>query len=206
MVEESLSAQAVIRAFAVEHLGAAAFRTRNETLTRSAMKARLWSAFVERFTGAGILSEQVFVLCVSLWLVYGREMTVGTMVGLQMLTALLGSSLLYLVEYLPVLVSAQEAFQEFAENLQETSAVVDAPDARILPAFTSKLCSPMLASTTSVSTLRTTRTGSPMSDEPSHPRGLRRSSAPVARARGAMLSMLMRFHKSFQWPRDYRRP
>jgi hypothetical protein len=65
------------------------------------MKAGLWSAFVERFTGAGILFEEV--LCLSLWLVYGREMTVGTMVGLQMLAALLGSSLQYLVEYLPAL-------------------------------------------------------------------------------------------------------
>jgi hypothetical protein len=69
VAEESLFAQAVIRAFAVEHLGAAAFRTRNEALTRSAMKAGLWSAFVERFTGAGILFEQIFVLCLSLWLV-----------------------------------------------------------------------------------------------------------------------------------------
>ena len=139
VVEESLSAQAVIRAFAVEHLGAAAFRIRNEALTRSAMKAGLWSAFVERFTGAGIVLEQIFVLCLSLWLVFGREMTVGTMVGLQMLAALLGTSLLYLVEYLPVLVSAQGAFQGVRESLQETSAVVDAPEARILPTFSSEI-------------------------------------------------------------------
>jgi hypothetical protein len=46
-----------------------------------------------------------------------------------MLAALLGSSLLYLVEYLPVLVSAQEAFQGVRQSLQETSAVVDAPEA-----------------------------------------------------------------------------
>ena len=139
VVAESLSAQAVIRAFAVEHLGAAAFRARNEALTRSAMKAGLWSAFVDRFTGAGILLEQIFVLGLSLWLVSGRQMTIGTMVGLQMLAALLGSSLLYLVEYLPVLVSAQEAFQGVRESLQDTSAVVDAPDARILPPFSSEI-------------------------------------------------------------------
>ena len=139
VVEESLSAQALIRAFAIEHLGTAAFRSRNEALTRSAMKAGLSNALVERFTGAGILAEQVFVLGLSLWLVFNRQMTIGTMVSLQMLAALLGTSLLYLVEYLPELVSAQEAFGGIREILQDTDGVVDAPDARILPAFSSEI-------------------------------------------------------------------
>lgn len=139
VVEESLSAQAVIRAFAIEHLGAAAFRSRNEALTRSSMRAGLWAAFVERFTAAGILLEQTFVLGLSLWMVFERGMTLGTLVSLQMLAALLGTSLLYLVEYLPVLLGAQEAFCAISESLEETNAVEDAPEARILPPFTSEI-------------------------------------------------------------------
>jgi ATP-binding cassette subfamily B protein len=131
VVEESLSAQAVIRAFAIEHLGTAAFRARNDVLPRSAMNAGLWSAFVERFTGAGILVEQVFILGLSLWLVFAREMSSGTMVSLQMLAALLGGSLLYLVEYLPELVSAQEAFCAIRESLEATGTVMGAPDANV---------------------------------------------------------------------------
>jgi ATP-binding cassette subfamily B protein len=190
VVEESLSAQAVIRAFAVEHLGAAAFRTRNEALTRSAMKAGLWSAFAERFTGTGILFEQVFILCVSLWLVYAREMTVGTMVGLQMLAALLGSSLLYLVEYLPVLVGAQESFQGVRESMQETSAVVDAPDARILPAFSSEI----VFSDVSFSVAHDAHS-SPVNVSLRIPRGSYAAFVGASGAgKSAMLSMLMRFH------------
>jgi ATP-binding cassette, subfamily B, bacterial len=139
VVEESLSAQALIRAFAIEHLGAAAFRTRNEALTRSAMKAGLWNAFVERFAGLGVLLEQVFVLGLSLWLVFSRAMTVGTMLSVQMLAALLGSSLLYLVEYLPELLAAQVAFEGIRENLHETAGIVDAPGARVLPSFTTEI-------------------------------------------------------------------
>lgn len=139
VVEESLSAQALIRAFAIEHLGAAAFLTRNEALTRTAMKAGLWSAFVERFTGAGVLLEQIFVLGLSLWLVFSRAMTVGAMLSVQMLAALLGTSLLYLVEYLPEVLTAQEAFGGIQEHLRETAGVVDAPDARVLPSFTSEI-------------------------------------------------------------------
>jgi ATP-binding cassette subfamily B protein len=192
VVEESLSAQAVIRAFAVEHLGAAAFRIRNEALTRSAMRAGLWSAFAERFTGAGILFEQVFVLCLSLWLVYGREMTIGTMVGLQMLAALLGTSLLYLVEYLPVLVSAQEAFQGVRESLQETSAVVDAPDARILPPFSSEI---VFSDVSFHDAGETFLHSSPSNVSLRIPKGSYAAFVGASGAgKSAMLSMLMRFH------------
>ena len=199
VVAESLSAHAVIRAFAVEHLGAAAFRARNDALTRSAMKAGLWSAFVERFTGAGILFEQVFVLLLSLWLVFSREMTVGTMVGLQMLAALLGSSLLYLVEYLPVLVSAQEAFQGVRESLHEISSVVDAPDARILPSFSAEIVFSEVSLSGAGDTTATPN-GALLHSPPVNvrlriPRG---SYAALVGASGAgksaMLSLLMRFH------------
>lgn len=192
VVEESLSAQAVIRAFAVEHLGAATFRTRNEALTRSAMKAGLWAAFAERFTGAGILFEQVFVLCLSLWLVAGVQMTIATMVGLQMLAALLGASLLYLVEYLPVLVSGQEAFQGIRESLQEKSAVVDAADARILPAFNSEI----VFSDVSCSDADETLLHSPPSNVSLRiPAGSYAAFVGASGAgKSAMLSMLMRFH------------
>jgi ATP-binding cassette subfamily B protein len=190
VVEESLSAQAVIRAFAVEHLGAAAFRTRNEALTKSAMKAGLWTAFAERFTGAGILLEQVFVLCLSLWFVFGGEMSVGTMVGLQMLAALLGSSLLYLVEYLPVLVSAQEAFQGVRESLRDTSAVADTADARVLPAFGSEI----VFSDVSFSLAHDAHS-SPVNVSLRIPNGSYAAFVGASGAgKSAMLSMLMRFH------------
>jgi ATP-binding cassette subfamily B protein len=139
VVDESLSAVALIRAFAIEHLGAAAFRSRNEALARSTMTAVFWAAIMERFTSAGILFGQVFVLGLSLWLVFAGSMSVGTMVSLQMLAVLLGSSLLYIVEYLPVLVSAQEAFGGIQGSLHETEAITDAHDARVLPPFGSEI-------------------------------------------------------------------
>ncbi len=139
VVEESLAAQAIVRAFGIEHLGSNAFRSRNDVLTRSAMKAGLWSSFVERFTGAGILLEQIFVLGLSLWLVFNREMSVGSMVAVQMLAALLGHSLLRLVDYLPELSAAQQAFAGVRTSLEDTDSVTDAADARTLPAFNSEI-------------------------------------------------------------------
>src|SRR5207248_508529 len=139
VVEESLAAQAVVRAFGIEHLGSNAFRSRNDVLTRSALKAGLWSSFVERFTGAGILFEQIFVFGLSFWLVFDREMSVGTMAGVQMLAAVLGSSLLRLVDFLPELSAAQNAFAGIRGSLQDTESVTDANAARILPSFSSEI-------------------------------------------------------------------
>ncbi len=139
VVQENLSAQAVIRAFAIEHLGAAAFRARNEALSRSMMRAGLWGAFMERFTGAGVLFEQVFALGLSAWLVFAGAMSVGTMAALQMLAAVVGASLLTLVDYLPEFVRGCDAIGEIKRRLGTAGSVADAPNARVLPPFSSEI-------------------------------------------------------------------
>jgi len=95
------------------------------------MRAGLWTAFVERFTSAGILFEQVCVLILSLWLVFAHEMTIGTMAALQLLAAVLGNSLLNLVEFLQRYWCAG-GISGIKESLQESSEVMDKPDARTL--------------------------------------------------------------------------
>ena len=211
IVEESLSAQAVIRAFAIEHLGAAAFRARNDALTRSTMKIGLWSAFVDRFTGVGILLEQIFVLCLSLWLVFDRRLTIGSMVSLQMLAALLGTSLLYLVEYLPVLLIAQEAFGGIQESLRDKESVADAPDARILPPFRSEIVFSHVSYGSGDALPEVTPDASPASGPPAAERHFLHADptnvslriprggyiafvGPSGAGKSAILGLLMRFH------------
>ena len=53
LVQESLLAQPLIRAFSLEQMGASAFRHRNDVLARAALRAGVFSAFAERFTSAG---------------------------------------------------------------------------------------------------------------------------------------------------------
>src|ERR1700689_585502 len=84
-LKENLAAQAIVRAFSLEQAGIAGFRKRNDRLSRSTMRAGLLSAFMERFTAAGILGIQTLLLALSAWLAFEKQMTMGTLVAVQML-------------------------------------------------------------------------------------------------------------------------
>jgi ATP-binding cassette subfamily B protein len=201
VVEESLAAQALIRAFAIEHVGAAAFRSRNEALARSSLKAGFWSAFVDRFRGAGIVVEQVSILGLGMWLVFARQMTIGTMVSLQMLAALLSGSLLCLVEYRPVVNVARQAFRRIQETLQETlqgtRVVADVPDARILPAFSTEIVfSDVGLENDSPSAV----TGDAMHQDVLHEHALARNAVPHSTLTGVSLSIPKGSYAAFVGP------
>jgi ATP-binding cassette, subfamily B, bacterial len=132
-LSENLSAQSIIRAFSLEQAGIAGFRKRNDRLSRSTMRAGLLSAFMERFTGAGILAIETFLLTLSVWLCYDGHISIGTLVALQMLAVVLANSLLFIIEFLPSLTAGQDAHQRIEESLEAPNAAEDSPDARFLP-------------------------------------------------------------------------
>ncbi len=132
-LKENLAGQASIRVFSLEQAGIAGFRKRNDRLSRTALRAALLSAFVERFTGAGFLAIQAFLLALSAWLSFEQQMTLGTLVALQMLAVVLGTSLLFIIEFLPSLAAGQDAYQRIEESLDAPHAAQDSPHARFLP-------------------------------------------------------------------------
>jgi ATP-binding cassette, subfamily B, bacterial len=132
-LKENLSGQASIRAFSLEQAGIAGFRKRNDRLSRTAMRAALLSAFMERFTGAGILAIQAFLLALSAWLAFEQQMTLGTLVALQMLAVVLGTSLLFIIEFMPSLSAGQDAYRRIEDSLDAPHAAGDSPHARFLP-------------------------------------------------------------------------
>ena len=109
-LKENLTAQAIVRAFSLEQKGIASFRKRNDRLSRSTMRAGLLSAFMERFTGTGILGIQTFLLALSAWLAFEKQMTLGTLVALQMLAVVLSNALLFIVEFVPSFWLGRAAF------------------------------------------------------------------------------------------------
>jgi ATP-binding cassette subfamily B protein len=133
VLKENLTAQSIIRAFSLEQMGVTSFRKRNEVLSRSMTRAGLLSAFMERFTGGGILCIRTFVLGLSALLTIENQMTVGTLVALQMLAVILSDSLLFIIEYMPALSVASAARHRIEEAFDSPRAVRDRPDARFLP-------------------------------------------------------------------------
>jgi ATP-binding cassette subfamily B protein len=132
-LRENLTAQAIIRAFSLEQIGLNGFRKRNELLSRSMMRAGLLSAFMERFTGAGILGIQTALLALSAALAFEKQMTIGTLVAVQMLAVTLSNALLFIIEYAPSIGAAKAAGRRIEEVVDAPQAVGDRPDARFLP-------------------------------------------------------------------------
>jgi ATP-binding cassette, subfamily B, bacterial len=132
-LRENLASQAVIRAFSLEQMGLTGLKRRNDLLSRSMMRAGLLSAFKERFTGAGILGIQTFLLVLSAWLAFNKQMTVGTLAAMQLLAVTLSSSLLFVIEYVPSIAAAQAAWRGIKDIIQAPQPVRDRPDARFLP-------------------------------------------------------------------------
>ena len=133
LVQESLLAQPLIRAFSLEQSGAAAFRHRNDILSRSALRVGMLSALLERFTGAGVLFLQVFALCLSGWLALEKQMTPGTLVSLQMLLVMLSNALVFIVEYLPSLREGRRGMFSIRHSLRTAQPLAESANAKILP-------------------------------------------------------------------------
>ncbi len=136
---ENLAAQAIIRAFSLEQMGIAGFRKRNELFSKSMMRAGLWTAFQERFTGAGILGIQASLLALSAWLAFEKQLSLGALVALQMLAVILSNSLLFIGEYLPCIAAARTAKHRIEEAIAPQEAVTDRDEARILPALQTEI-------------------------------------------------------------------
>ena len=132
-LKENLAAQAIVRAFSLEQAGIAGFRKRNERLSRSTMRAGLLSAFMERFTGAGIIGIQTLLLALTAWLAFEKEMTLGALVALQMLAVILSNALLFMIEFVPSISVGRTAYRRIENSLAAPHAAEDTPDARFLP-------------------------------------------------------------------------
>jgi len=132
-VRENLLAQHVVRAFSLEKIRIAGFREHNDLLSKIMTRASLLGTFMERFTGAGILFIQVFLLGLSAWLAFAKQMTPGDFVAMQMLTVTLITSLLSVVDYAPTLSLAKDAYSRIREVIEAPLAVHEREDARFLP-------------------------------------------------------------------------
>jgi ATP-binding cassette, subfamily B, bacterial len=132
-LRENLSAQAIIRAFSLEKIGLVSLRKRNEVLSHSMMRAGMLAAFMERFTGAGILCIQTGLLAMNSWLAFDKRIGIGTLVAMQMLAVILSNALMFIVEFVPSIAAAKSAWQRIEDLVETPQAVGDRPNARILP-------------------------------------------------------------------------
>ena len=133
VVEESLTAKAIIRAFSLEHMGIALFRKRNDLLARGEAAAGFLAALRERLMGTGLIGLQLAVFLMGAWLAFDNQLRPGALVSIQLLAMALGSALLMLSEYMASLEEGRSAWSRIQEGLADPAPVLDRPGAKTLP-------------------------------------------------------------------------
>jgi len=133
IVEESLTARLVIRAFSLEHLGIGLFRKRGDLLRKGLRRTGFLMASMDRFTQTGILFLQIAILTLSALLAFDDRMTAGKLVSIPILSYMLAQSLLRVAEYAPALKDGRAAWRRIRLLLRDPSPVLDKADAKQLP-------------------------------------------------------------------------
>ena len=137
IVQETISAPALIQTFSLRDVFTGSFRGRNNDLLRASIRLGFLTALMEKSSTLGALLLQVIVMAIGGWMAFRGIISIGTFASFQALFVTLSQSVGYLASYSPNLVSATGAVERMEGLLNEPSRVADRPNARQLPALQS---------------------------------------------------------------------
>ncbi|HNX75555.1 MAG TPA: ABC transporter transmembrane domain-containing protein [Candidatus Rifleibacterium sp.] len=123
IIQESLSAQPVIKSYNLASPLIERFRGQNEVLTRICSRLAFFGSLVERSANVGVLILQVLVLGIGAVMVSRQMLTLGSLTAFQTIFANLSNSLSSLTQYLPEMVEATGGMRRIDELLRETPQV-----------------------------------------------------------------------------------
>ncbi|HTA44044.1 MAG TPA: ABC transporter transmembrane domain-containing protein [Bryobacteraceae bacterium] len=123
LLQETLTAPAVVRAFNLQDTVIDRFRGRNQRLFGAGLRMGLLTSIMERSANFGTLFLQVVVMGISGYLTFLGVITVGTFAAFQTLFVSLSYSFMYLAQYTPNLVNATGGMIHMEELLKEKPGV-----------------------------------------------------------------------------------
>ncbi|EMK04299.1 ABC transporter transmembrane region [Leptospira kirschneri str. MMD1493] len=118
LVEESISAQNLIRAYDLSDYFFARFKNNCEKLFQVSLRLGLTNSYLERSAGSGILLLQGVLLLVGTIFAYHNTLSIGTLAAFLPPFLNLSYSLLYLSQYLPALNHASGSAKRILELLR----------------------------------------------------------------------------------------
>jgi ATP-binding cassette, subfamily B, bacterial len=135
IVQETISAPALIQTFSLRDLFARSFRTRNDRLLQSSIRLGFLTSLMDKSSALGALLLQVIVMAVGGWMAFRGIITIGTFASFQALFVTLSQSVGYLASYSPALVSATSAVDRMEALLAEQPRIAERPNAQKLHAL-----------------------------------------------------------------------
>ena len=129
LLQETLLAPNLIRAFNLQPAIAGRFAQRNRQLFRASLRLGFISSLMERSASFGTLVLQAVVMAISGYLAFQGKITIGTFASFQALFASFSYSFMYLAQYLPNIIRAGGGLARIEQFLRETPKVQDAESA-----------------------------------------------------------------------------
>jgi ATP-binding cassette, subfamily B, bacterial len=134
IVQETISAPALIQTFSLRDLFTSSFRSRNDYLLQASIRLGFLTSLMDKSSTLGALLLQVIVMAVGGWMAFHGTITIGTFASFQALFVTLSQSVGYLASYSPTLVAATGAVERMESLLREQSRIAERPNAQKLPA------------------------------------------------------------------------
>jgi ATP-binding cassette subfamily B protein len=134
IVQETISAPALIQTFSLRDLFTGSFRSRNDHLLKASIRLGFLTSLMDKSSTLGALLLQVIVMAVGGWMAFRGTITIGTFASFQALFVTLSQSVGYLASYSPTLVAATGAAERMESLLREQSRIAERPNAQKLAA------------------------------------------------------------------------
>jgi ATP-binding cassette subfamily B protein len=139
VVQESVAAHAVVKAFSLEQAAAGRFNRSLTQLWTSSIRTALYGSLLERSSAIGTLVLQVVVLGVGATMAYRHQITIGSLAAFQSLFLTLSWAVGYVSQYFPYLLQAAAGTRRIDELLRERPRVADIESAAVLQGLREKI-------------------------------------------------------------------
>src|SRR5437588_1088630 len=138
-VQESVAAQAVIKAFSLQRKTLGWFTMRNNEVRRKTGSAMFLSTMVERTVTISVLLLHLVVLAIGAYLATKGQITVGTFVTFESAFWEVSYNIAHLMHFIPVSIQSSAAVRHIQELLDEPTRGADRPGAPDLPPITNDI-------------------------------------------------------------------
>jgi ATP-binding cassette, subfamily B, bacterial len=139
MVQESVAAQAVVKAFSLQRKTLGWFSMRNNEVRRKTASAVFLSTMVERTVTISVLLLHLVVLAIGAYLATKGQITVGTFVTFESAFWEVSYNIAHLMHFIPVSIQSAAAVRHIQELLDEPTRGGDRPGAPDLPRITNDI-------------------------------------------------------------------
>jgi len=136
MVQESVAAQAVVKAFSLQRKVFGWFSFRNDAARHKIASAAFLSTMVERTVTIAVLLLHLVVLGLGAYLATKGQITIGTFVTFESAFWEVSYNIAHVMHFIPLSISSAAAVRHIQELLNEPTRGADRPGAPDLPGIT----------------------------------------------------------------------